>query len=214
VYVPRFNAMEDADEIQRLVASVGSAQLVTVDPTGFPAATLLPVIWDGDRLVFHLARANGHWTSIEPGAPALAVVTGPEAYVSPAWYASKADHGRVVPTWNYSAVHFTGRVQVHTDAEWLRDAVRRLTATHEQGRPQPWSVDDAPATYIEKQLRAIVGVEFAIERVEAKAKLSQNRDDMDFGGVVAGLRREGGGREHQVADAMATLRPSAPGPRD
>ena len=214
MYVPRFNTMDDADEIQRLVASVGSAQLVTVDPNGYPAATLLPVIWDGDRLVFHMARANRHWTSIEPGAPALAVVTGPEAYVSPAWYASKADHGRVVPTWNYSAVQFTGRVQVHTDAEWLRDAVSRLTATHEQARPQPWSVDDAPATYIEKQLRAIVGVEFAIERIDAKAKLSQNRDDVDFGGVIAGLRREGGGREHQVADAMATLRPSAPGPRD
>jgi transcriptional regulator len=207
MYVPRFNAMDDADEIRRLVADVGSAQLVTVGDDGYPAATLLPVLWDGDRLVFHLARANQHWRSIRPGAPALAVVTGPEAYVSPAWYASKTEHGRVVPTWNYSAVHFTGRVQVHDDPDWLRDAVTSLTDTHERSRADRWAVDDAPSRYVDKQLQAIVGVEFAIERVEGKAKLSQNRDDADVAGVIAGLRAEGGPRERQVADAMARLRP-------
>jgi transcriptional regulator len=207
MYVPRFNAMDDADEIRRLVADVGSAQLVTVGDDGYPVATLLPVLWDGDRLVFHLARANQHWRSIRPGAPALAVVTGPEAYVSPAWYASKTEHGRVVPTWNYSAVHFTGRVQVHDDPDWLRDAVTSLTDTHERGRADRWAVDDAPSRYVDKQLQAIVGVEFAIERVEGKAKLSQNRDDADVAGVIAGLRAEGGPRERQVADAMARLRP-------
>jgi transcriptional regulator len=209
VYVPRFNAMDDADEIRRLVTSVGSAQLVTVGPDGYPAATLLPVIWDGDRLVLHMARANEHWKAIEPGAPALALVTGPEAYVSPAWYASKAEHGRVVPTWNYSAVHVTGRVEVHTDPDWLLEAVTRLTEAHERGREDSWAVTDAPPRYVEKQLRAIVGIEFTIERIEAKAKLSQNRDDADFAGVVAGLRDEGADREHAVADAMAALRPSA-----
>ena len=91
MYVPRFNAMDDPDEIRRLVAAVGSAQLITIDDDGYPAATLLPVVWDGDRLIFHLARANEHWRRIRPGAPALAVVTGPEAYVSPAWYASKTE---------------------------------------------------------------------------------------------------------------------------
>jgi transcriptional regulator len=207
VYVPRFNALEDGEEIRRLVTAVGSAQLITVADDGWPAATLLPVVWDGDRLVLHMARANAHWKSVQDGAPALAVVTGPEAYVSPAWYASKTEHGRVVPTWNYSAVHFTGRVTLHHDAAWLRDAVTRLTDTHERVRPEPWAVDDAPAVFVEKQLKAIVGIEFAIERVEGKAKLSQNRDDADFAGVVAGLRREGAGREHQVADAMALLRP-------
>ena len=125
--------------------------------------TLLPVIWDDDRLVFHLARANPHWRSIEAGSPALAVVTGAEAYVSPAWYASKAEHGRVVPTWNYSAVEFRGRVEVHDDPAWLREAVTRLTDLHERARAEPWSVADAPAAYVEKQLRAIVGVELAIE---------------------------------------------------
>ena len=138
------------------------------------------------------------------------MVTGAEAYVSPAWYPSKAEHGRVVPTWNYSAVQFTGRVEVHTDPGWLLDAVTRLTETHERTRNDAWSVADAPERYVEKQLRAIVGIEFAIERVEGKAKLSQNKDDADFAGVVGGLRREGGGREHAVADTMATLRPARP----
>jgi transcriptional regulator len=208
MYVPRFNTMAD-DEARRLVAAVGSAQLVTVADDGYPAATLLPVLWAEDRLVFHMARANPHWRSIRPGAPALAVVTGAEAYVSPAWYRSKDEHGRVVPTWNYSAVHVTGRAEVHDDTEWLRDAVTRLTDTHEARRGAPWAVADAPDRYIDKQLRAIVGIELVVERVEGKAKLSQNRDDADFGGVIAGLRREGGGRERIVAAQMATLRPAA-----
>jgi transcriptional regulator len=114
----------------------------------------------------------------------------------------------VVPTLNYSAVHFAGRVQVHEDPSWLLDAVTRLTDTHERRRIAPWAVDDAPAAYVAKQLRAIVGVELAIDRVEGKAKLSQNRDDADVAGVIAGLRREGGPRGQQVADAMAALLPA------
>ena len=210
MYVPHFNALDDVEEIRALVAAVGSAQLITTSADGFPAATLLPVIWDEkggrddpSRLVLHMARANPHWKSIADGAPALAVVTGPEAYVSPAWYATKAEHGRVVPTWNYSAVHFTGRVAVHQDPEWLREAVTTLTRLHEGRRGEPWDVTDAPEPYIAGQLKAIVGVELTIARVEAKAKLSQNRSDADRAGVVRGLRAEGGQRESQVADQMA-----------
>jgi transcriptional regulator len=205
VYVPHFNALDDAEEVRALVEAVGSAQLVTVGADGYPMSTLLPVIWDEERLVFHFARANAHWRSIEPETPGLAVVTGAEAYVSPAWYASKAEHGRVVPTWNYSAVQFRGRVTVHDDLEWLREAVTRLTDLHEHVRKKPWAVADAPAPYVEKQLRAIVGVELAIESVEAKAKLSQNRSAEDREGVVSGLRREGAGREEAVANAMERL---------
>lgn len=201
MYVPHFNTMGEP-ELHQLVAAVGSAELVTVGADGYPAATLLPVIWDDERLVFHLARANPHWRSIEPGAPALAVVTGPQAYVSPAWYPSKEEHGRVVPTWNYTAVHFTGRVEVHEDEAWLRTAVTALTQLHEGKREQPWSVDDAPARYLQKQLGAIVGIELTIETIEGKAKLSQNRSDADRAGVVEGLRREGGTREQEVADLM------------
>ena len=203
MYVPHFNSMDDP-EVHSLVAAVGAAELVTVGTDGYPLATLLPVLWEGDRLVLHMARANPHWKSIAPATPALAVVTGPDAYVSPAWYAAKAEHGRVVPTWNYTAVHFTGRAQVHDDPEWVRGAVTRLTSLHELGREQPWAVEDAPRRYLEGQLRAIVGIEMVIENVAGKAKLSQNRSVDDRAGVVAGLRREGGPRAQEVADLMDT----------
>jgi transcriptional regulator len=208
MYVPHFNALEDHAEVTRLVETVGSVELITTGPDGYPLATLLPVIWDEHRLILHMARANPHWRAITEdavGTPALAVVTGSQAYVSPSWYASKAEHGRVVPTWNYSAVHFTGRARLHPDPAWVLDAVTRLTRLNESRREQPWAVADAPTTYVEKQLRAIVGIELTIEKVEAKAKLSQNRDQADFSGVVAGLRSEGNGRELEVADQMDAL---------
>ncbi|MCW2761787.1 MAG: transcriptional regulator [Marmoricola sp.] len=201
MYVPRFNVMGDPG-VRALVDSVGSAELITVGAEGYPVSTLLPVVWHDQRLVLHMARANPHWQSIAPGTPALAVVTGPQAYVSPAWYPSAEEHGRVVPTWNYTAVHFTGRVEVHQEEDWLRDAVTRLTDLNERPRARPWSVDQAPDKFIEQQLRAIVGIELTIEKVEGKAKLSQNRSAEDHAGVVAGLRREGGTREHEVADRM------------
>jgi transcriptional regulator len=209
MYVPRFNALDDPDAIRAMVRGIGAAELVTVGADDYPVATRLPVIWDEGRgrLVFHLARANPHWRDVPADAdvPGLAVVTDAEAYVSPAWYASKAEHGRVVPTWNYSAVHFTGRLRRHDDPEWLLDAVTRLTELHEGRRAEPWAVADAPATYVEKQLRAIVGLELTIERVEAKAKLSQNRSAEDQAGVVAGLRVEGGPQEGVVAEQMRRL---------
>jgi transcriptional regulator len=190
LYLPRFNVM-DPDEVRPFVDAVATAQLVTVGEDGVPDATFLPVLWEGDRLVGHLARANGHWRRIVDGSPALAIVTGPDAYVSPSWYASKAEHGKVVPTWNYSAVHLRGRVAVHDDASWVRELVTRLTDRHEQPRPEPWSVTDAPADYVDKNLRPIVGVELLVSSVEAKAKLSQNRSDEDRAGVAAGLVADG-----------------------
>jgi transcriptional regulator len=207
VYVPRFNALEDRAATRALVRAVGAGELVTVGEDGYPLATRLPVVWEGDRLVMHIARANPHWRSIpdDVDVPALVVVTGAEAYVSPAWYASKAEHGRVVPTWNYSAVHITGRVRRHEDHAWLRRAVTALTEQHESVRDEPWAVSDAPATYVEKQLRAIVGLELDIERVEGKLKLSQNRSEEDRAGVVRGLRAEGGPRESVVAEEMERL---------
>jgi transcriptional regulator len=190
LYLPRFNVM-DADDVRPFVAAVGTAQLVTVGADGVPDATFLPVLWEGDRLVGHLARANPHWQRIVDGSPALAVVTGSDTYVSPSWYAAKAEHGRVVPTWNYSVVHLRGRVLVHDDPAWVRGLVTRLTDRHEQPRAEPWGVTDAPADYVEKNLRPIVGVEIVVASVEAKAKLSQNRSDEDRAGVAAGLRADG-----------------------
>jgi transcriptional regulator len=189
-------------EIAELVRAVGSAELVTVGPDGFPRATRLPVIWSGERLVFHMALANPHWRAIEDAAPALAVVTGPEAYISPSWYAAKAEHGRVVPTWNYDAIHFAGHVTVHRDPEWLRAAVTELTDLHEGARDEPWAVADAPESYVAQMLKAIVGIELAISSVEAKAKRSQNRSDADRAGVIDGLRAEGAAREAAMADGM------------
>jgi transcriptional regulator len=213
VYVPHFNALEGLAEIQSLVSTAGSAQLITTGSDGYPLASLLPVIWepDGQRLVMHMAKANPHWKAIEPRTPCLATVIGPEAYISPAWYATKAEHGKVVPTWNYSAVHFTGRVSVEQNPEWLHEAVSWLTDLHEARREagghEGWEVSDAPEKYIAGQLRAIVGIQVEIERVEAKSKLSQNRSAADRQGVIAALRTEvgptGARGEAQVADRMA-----------
>lgn len=209
MYIPHFNAMDDPDEIRVFVESVGSAELVTVGADGTPLATLLPILWssDGGIVIAHMARANPHWRQISDGSRCLAIVGGPQAYISPSWYAAKAEHGRVVPTWNYSAVHLTGTVRVHDDRDWVREAVTQLTDQHEQPRDEPWAVTDAPETYVDKNLRAIVGLEMTVERVEAKAKLSQNRSAADQAGVVAGLRAEGGGPA--VADAMDDARRGA-----
>lgn len=151
----------------------------------------------------HFARNNEHWKRAD-GQKCRVILRGPDAYVSPGWYPSKAEHGRVVPTWNYLTVHVHGTATVHDDVVWLEDLVRRLTDLHEAGRPEPWSVDDAPEKFFAGQLRAIVGVEIRIDRVEAKFKLSQNRPASDVDGVIAGLRADG---DDPSADAVATHRP-------
>lgn len=205
MYVPSFNAVPDEAEVRALVAAIDSAELVTVGADGFPVATLLPIIWEGDRVIAHLARANDHWHTIEPDSPALIVCTGPDAYVSPSWYPSKQEHGRAVPTWNYASVHLTGHVRVYDDPEWLRNAVTILTERHEGRRAEPWQVTDAPEAYVDAQLRGIVGLEMTVERVEAKRKLSQNRSEADRRGVVEGLRAESATGHDAVADAMERL---------
>jgi transcriptional regulator len=190
MYTPPFNAVLDEDEIRAMVAAFRTAWLVTVDDDGVPVATLLPILWHGDVVIAHMAKANAQWRGIADDAPALLIVAGPDAYISPAWYAAKAEHGKVVPTWNYSAVHLTGTVRVHQDSDWLRRAVTDLTDTHEGGRDHRWHVTDAPQNYIDAQLNGIVGIEFTVTRIEGKAKLSQNRSDADQAGVIAGLRAD------------------------
>lgn len=192
VYVPTHFAM-DAAEVRALLAHHGAADLVTVTEAGL-LATMLPFIHDPDAgehgaLLGHLARPNEQWR-YPPTAEALVIVRGPDGYVSPGWYASKAEHGRVVPTWNYVALHVYGRLVVHDDPVWLEALVRRLTDKHEADQAHPWSVDDAPRAYVEGQLKAIVGVEVQITRIEAKAKLSQNRPT-DVQGVVDALTARG-----------------------
>ena len=204
MYTPPFNREDDEGELRRLVAGVRAGWLVTSRPEAAPSATYLPVMWRDDKVIAHFARANPHWREIEPESPALLIITGPDAYVTPAWYAAKAEHGKVVPTWNYSAVHLSGLARIHEDPEWLRMAVEELTDEHEHSREEPWHVSDAPSTYIEGQLRGIVGVELLVTKVEGKMKLSQNRSRADREGVVAGLRQSARPGEQSVADQMAT----------
>jgi transcriptional regulator len=201
MYLPPFNTVDDEREIRAMVAAARTAWLVTVDPDGVPVATLLPVLWHGDVVIAHMAKANPQWRSITDGAPALLIAGGPDAYISPSWYAAKAEHGKVVPTWNYTAVHLTGTVRVHQDSDWLRHAVTALTEAHETRRDSPWQVTDAPEQYIAAQLNGIVGVEFTVTRVEGKAKLSQNRSEADQAGVITGLRADRLDRRDAVAAA-------------
>ena len=222
MYIPRHFGLEDRPQITEFVAAAGAAHLVTFDGAEL-TATLLPVLWDQDdgtshtsgngnsngagtgygRLLGHIALANRQWETAQPGVPALAIVHGPQAYISPGWYAAKREHGRVVPTWNYVTVHFTGPVTFHRDPEWLRGLVTRLTTKYEGQREQPWHVTDAPPAFIDGQLRGIVGVEMTVTRVEAKAKLSQNRGAADRAGAIEGLRGEDDPGSAEIADLMA-----------
>ena len=201
MYVPAHFAADDA-AVRALLDDHGAADLVTVGSTG-PVATLLPFLHDPEAgehgaLLGHVARNNPQWRETTSDQ-ALVIVRGPDAYVSPGWYASKAEHGRVVPTWDYVTVHVHGRLVVHDDPDWVADVVRRLTEKHEAGRAPAWSVSDAPAPFVAGQLRAIVGVEVEMTRIEAKAKLSQNRPPADVAGVVTGLRQDG---RPDVAEAV------------
>jgi transcriptional regulator len=191
MYVPTHFAAPEAD-VARLLAELTAVDLITAGPSGLHA-TFLPMLHDAEAgsLLGHVARNNPHWKLAGAGE-SLAIVRGPDAYVSPSWYASKAEHGRVVPTWNYLTAHVHGRLVAHDDVEWLRTLVTRLTEQHESRRTdgaeaERWAVSDAPPAYIDGQLRAIVGLELVITRIEAKAKLSQNRPAADRAGVIAGL---------------------------
>jgi transcriptional regulator len=218
MYIPAHFAADD-ETVRDLLARHGAADLITLTDDGL-LATMLPFAYDpeaGERgaLYGHVARNNDQWRKPARGE-SLAIVRGPDAYISPSWYAAKAEHGRVVPTWNYLTAHVYGRLVVHDDAAWVEDVVRRLTGKHEAarlaspGQRLPWSVDDAPRAFVEGQLRAIVGLELKITRIEAKAKLSQNRPAGDIAGVVAGLAARG---EDRSAAAVEHANARRAGPR-
>lgn len=205
MYRPPANQVDDEQQARDFVAGVGSGELVSTGPDGYPEATLLPLVWTGDRVLAHLAIANPHWRHLD-GARVLVVVTATQAYVSPGWYAAKAEHGRVVPTWNYESVHLRGTATVFDDADRLRSVVEELTDLHERDRDEPWAVGDAPERFVTGQLRGIVGVEITVEDVQAKAKLSQNRSLADRRGVVAGLGA-GSPQDRLVAERMVATQP-------
>ena len=212
LYQPGHGRFEVEDPAALLAELCGHvpATLVTIGPDGF-RASILPMLFDPSdgphgTLRGHLARGNPQWREVErAGGLALAIFDGPDAYVSPAWYEEKRRTGKVVPTWNYVTVQVQGTLTTRHEADWLRPHVARLVDRHEAAREEPWALTDAPEDYVAGQLRAIVGLELVIDRLEAKAKLSQNRSAADVEGTIAGLA-DGTATERAVSEAMATAR--------
>jgi transcriptional regulator len=190
MYVPPAFREDDLAALHGTIRDARLANLVTATEEGL-IATPLPLFLAPEEgpcgtLYGHLARANPQW-KLPPAGDAMALFMGPDAYVSPSWYPSKAEHGKVVPTWNYIAVHAYGPAEFFDDADRLPDVVRRLTELHERPRAEPWAVADAPDAFIHAQLRGIVGLRLPIMRIEGKRKMSQNRSAADRAGVAAGL---------------------------
>lgn len=205
MYRPAAFRQDDLTALHAQIESTGLALLTSNGPAGLQATHLPLLLEPGEgefgTLYGHFARANPHWQALD-GQEALAVFSGPDAYVHPGWYPGKAEHGRVVPTWNYIAVHAWGPVETFDEPARLLELLARLTARHEAGRPKPWSLNDAPTEYIERQLRAIVGFALPIRRLEGQWKLSQNRQDADRAGVREGLAVSANLRDRELAARM------------
>ena len=198
MYVPEYFQPTD-EQVRELLRNHGAVDLVTATPKGL-RSTMLPMVWiESDNVLLgHLARKNDHWQQPVIGE-AMAIMRGPDAYITPTWYETKREHGRVVPTWNYITAHVYGELVIHDDAAFVERNVRALVDKHEAARDPNWAVDDAPANFIEGQLKAIVGVELRISRISAKFKLSQNRSAEDVAGVIDGLAAEGA---QPISDAV------------
>lgn len=205
MYLPAAFRQDDLTELHAQIQANPFALLASTGSGGMQASHL-PLLLEPEEGEFgtlygHFARANPHWRELH-GAEALAVFSGPDAYVSPNWYPSKAEHGKVVPTWNYIAVHARGPVELIEEPERLLQIVSRLSDRHEAARPQPWAVSDAPRDYLDGMLRAIVGFALPIRRLEGKWKLSQNRSAADQAGVRDGLAASPHPREQALAAHM------------
>jgi len=194
MYVPTHFAEDRRDVLHAAMRAARLATLVTLTADGL-IASHVPMLLDAEAgengtLIGHLARANPQATAA-PIGEALVIFTGPDAYITPSWYATKRENGRVVPTWNYVAIHAYGTLELFDDAARLHALVSRLTHHKEKPRTEPWAVTDAPARFIEGQLKGIVGFALPITRLQGKWKMSQNRPEADRVGVAAGLAAEG-----------------------
>lgn len=221
MYVPRTNAEDRPEVLADLIRAHPLATLVSTGPNGELWATHLPVIYDPARgphgtIEGHVARANPHHQLVRAAAASapdhspresLVIFTGPDAYITPAWYPAKAEHGKVVPTWNYIAVHAYGVVRLREEPEWLLAHVSRLTDRSEADRPERWQVSDAPGDYVARELRAIVGFELEVTRIEGRWKMSQNRAPEDIDGVIDGLRSSEQPMDRDVAAIVEERRP-------
>lgn len=195
MYVPNHFKEDDIAKLQQYICDYSFGVLVIADAEGIEANHVpfhLTVAGDGSLGVLqcHLARSNTVWQRIEKSDSVLVVFQGPDAYVSPSWYPTKAETGRVVPTWNYLAVHAEGCAQVIQDADWLKQHLSHLTNQHEAARAEPWAVEDAPEDYTAALMRGIVGIEIKIEKLTGKLKASQNQPQCNQDGVKAGLSNE------------------------
>jgi transcriptional regulator len=195
VYIPKAYEETRTEVLHKLIDLHPFAALVTMGESGI-VASHIPMVLDrtggaAGILRGHLSRANTQWKDRRADVEALAIFSGPQHYISPAWYPEKQESGRVVPTWNYVVVHAYGPLRVIEDAAWLRPHLEKLTAMHEASAATPWTIDDAPEEYIASQIKGIVGVEMEIARLEGKWKLSQNRPERDRCGVRDGLGRLG-----------------------
>jgi transcriptional regulator len=203
MYIPRHFSVEDP-AAQQFLENLKSGHLVTNTAQGM-LSTMIPVTFDkADRsIIGHVARGNSQWSE-KTNQEALFISAPVDSYISPSWYASKQEHGKVVPTWDYMLAHVYGELIIHDDVDWLRKAVSNLTDSFEAGRAKPWKLDDAPEDYVAGQLRAIVGVELKVTRLEVSFKMSQNKTKDDLEGVIAGLR---GDYREDVANKIEDLRP-------
>lgn len=216
MYIPNSFRKKSPQHLQAFFAQYPLATLITLGPGGLEA-NVVPLLYDPTPrpeaphgvLRGHLARANPQWQRFDPQVEALAIFQGPDAYISPNWYPSKAVHGKAVPTWNYAVVQAKGLLTVIEDAAWLRRLLADLTSFHEASQPQPWHVDDAPADFIAAQLQAVVGIELAVQSLSGKAKMSQNRPDADRLGVIAGLAAGNAGQQAVSALVARALRDKA-----
>lgn len=210
MYLPSSFHETDRETLHRFMRANPLATLVTWSEEG-ACADHLPLLTfeDGDRVVLrgHVARANPVWRQIDANANVLVIFHDAGGYISPSWYPTKAETHRVVPTWNYAAIHARGNARTHHDAEWLHALLTRLTDVFESGRPTPWKLADAPTDYIATQMKAIVGIEISVVTLAGKWKMSQNRQRRDVEGVVAGLRDSGDPSSAALADEVERRQP-------
>ena len=203
MYIPRHFSVEDL-AAQQFLENLKSGHLVTNTAQGM-LSTMIPVTFDKSSrsVIGHVARGNSQWSE-KTNQEALFISAPVDSYISPSWYASKQEHGKVVPTWDYMLAHVYGDLIIHDDVDWLRKAVSELTDSSEGNRAKPWKLDDAPDDYVAGQLRAIVGVELKVTRLEVSFKMSQNKTKADLDGVIAGLRAD---NREDAASKVEGLRP-------
>lgn len=208
MYCPKAFEQQDLPKLRALIAEYPLAQLVVLTPSGL-VANPIPLFWreseQGASLVGHVARANPVWQEYHPQQQVLAIFTGPQHYISPAWYPTKQEHGRVVPTWNYAQVQVKGPMQIHQDKAWLRQLLDEITAVQESSIGADWQLSDAPPDYIEKVMGAVVGIEIPIVDIQGKWKLSQNQPEENKAGIIAALQQLDAPQAHNLEQQMKSF---------